>query len=170
MKYYRIAGRLRGAPTWRWRTTKLTSLPAGWAHLQRYRWPGHTEVRVFFASSVEGLDEMLARANEGKPSASVPAEQIVYGQPLPRGELAGEATAGETPGSADQHPTPVAARPAFVRSEASLNQLELRRLELELGAGGDHDTPYTFAWPSFLPHTLAWIRVRSRVQEGEVAP
>jgi hypothetical protein len=41
MTYYRIAGRLRGAPTWRWRTTKLTARPSVWAHLQWSRWPEH---------------------------------------------------------------------------------------------------------------------------------
>lgn len=168
--YYRIAGRLRHSPTWRWRTTKLTALPAVWTHLQRYRWPEHTELRVFFASSVECLEEMLARANEGKESASVPAEQIWCGQPLPRGELAGEATAGEVRGSAEQKTTPVAVRPAFERSEARLNPLDLRRLELELGAGGDHDLPYRFAWPLFLPQALAWIRVMRRVRLEEVGP
>jgi hypothetical protein len=84
--------------------------------------------------------------------------------------VAEEATSGESQGSSGQNTTPVAARPAFQRSEARLNQLELRRLELELGAGGDHDTSYRFAWPLFLPQALAWIRVMSRVQQEEVAP
>jgi hypothetical protein len=137
-----------------------------WAHLQRYRWPEHTELRVFFASSAAGLDELLARANEGKLSASVPAEQVVCGQPLPRGELAGEATAGETAGATQQNSSSVTVSAALTRSEVCLNPLDRRRLELEKGAGGDHDLPYSFAWPSFLPQTLAWIRLRSRVQEG----
>jgi len=52
----------------------------------------------------------------------------------------------------------------------SMNALERRRLELELGPGGDHDVPYTFALPLSMPHVLAWMRVLAKVQRGELEP
>ena len=52
----------------------------------------------------------------------------------------------------------------------SMHALERRRLELELGPGGDHDVPYTFALPLWMPHVLAWMRVLAKVQHGELEP
>jgi hypothetical protein len=52
----------------------------------------------------------------------------------------------------------------------SMNALERRRLELELGPGGDHDVPYTFALPLLMPHVLAWMRLLAKVQRGELEP
>ena len=42
-----------------------------------------------------------------------------------------------------------------------------RRLELELGTGGDHDVPYTFALPPSMPQVLAWMRLLARVQRRQ---
>jgi hypothetical protein len=39
--------------------------------------------------------------------------------------------------------------------------LDQRRLELELGAGGDHDTPYVFAFPRTLPEIRAWLQLQA---------
>ena len=49
-----------------------------------------------------------------------------------------------------------------------MNTLERRRLERELGAGGDHDLPYHFALPLSMPQVLAWMRLLGRVQCGEI--
>ena len=169
MTYYRIAGRLRGdpAPPWRWRTTRLDSLQALWAHLQCYRWPQHTELRVFLASSAERLEALLARANAGELSTSLAAEDITPGQPLPGGALGAAAGANEPeePAHEDAHPGVEGVRPREQRE--NLDHLDLRRLELEGGAGGDHDLPYTFAWPGFWPDALAWLRLTRRVRPGE---
>jgi hypothetical protein len=62
------------------------------------------------------------------------------------------------------------ARAAQAPSERSTSSLERRRLEHELGAGGDHDVPYHFALPLSLPQVLAWMRLMGRVQRGEVEP
>jgi hypothetical protein len=172
MTYYRIAGRLRvvPAPPWRWRTTKLDSLQAVWAHLQHYRWSEHTELRVFIASSVDLLEAMLARANTGKLSTSLAAEDITPGLPLP-GWMPGAAEGAdepEEPAQEDVHPGVESARPHEQRG--SLDPLDWRRLELEVGAGGDHDLRYTFAFPRSLPQSLAWVRLRASVECGERAP
>ncbi len=49
-----------------------------------------------------------------------------------------------------------------------MNGLQLRRLELELGAAGDHDCPYTFTLPTYIPQILAWTELLARVQRGEI--
>jgi len=52
----------------------------------------------------------------------------------------------------------------------SMHMLERKRLELELGPGGDHDVPYTCALPLWMPHVLAWMRLLAKVQRGELEP
>ena len=52
----------------------------------------------------------------------------------------------------------------------SVGWIEVRRLETELGAGGDHDCPYTWSWPPSAPHTLAWMKLLARRERGEFEP
>jgi len=52
--------------------------------------------------------------------------------------------------------------------EGSMDVLDRRRLELELGTSGDHDTRYMFTLPTSLPQVLAWMRLRAWVQDGEL--
>jgi len=51
-----------------------------------------------------------------------------------------------------------------------MSSLERRRLELESGAGADHNVPYRFALPAFMPQTLAWMRLLAEIHRGEVQP
>jgi hypothetical protein len=50
-----------------------------------------------------------------------------------------------------------------------MSSLEWRREELERGAGGDHDLPYTFTLPTSVSQTITWIRLLVRVQEDQYA-
>lgn len=43
---------------------------------------------------------------------------------------------------------------------------EVRRLEIELGAGGDHDRPYLWSLSSASAHELAWAKLLSRREHG----
>ena len=48
--------------------------------------------------------------------------------------------------------------------------IEVKRLEMELGAGGDHDQPYTW---SFFPSSalvFAWTKLLARRERGEFVP
>jgi hypothetical protein len=71
----------------------------------------------------------------------------------------------------------VANHPAVNESTSELNglvgrdvsALESRRLELELGPGGDHDVPYRFVLPASMPRVLAWMRLIGRIQRGELS-
>jgi hypothetical protein len=53
-------------------------------------------------------------------------------------------------------------------SSSDMSWLEHKRLELESGPGGDHDTPYRFALPISINERLAWIHLHRRVQAGEL--
>jgi hypothetical protein len=43
-------------------------------------------------------------------------------------------------------------------------------VEIESGAGSDHDVPYRFALPASMPQVLAWMRLLATVHRGEVQP
>jgi len=45
---------------------------------------------------------------------------------------------------------------------------ESRWLELESGAGGDHDVPYRFVLPPSMPQVLAWMRLLASRERGEL--
>ncbi len=48
--------------------------------------------------------------------------------------------------------------------------IEVRRLELELGSGGDHDQPYTWSLPPSIPYALAWTKLRALRERGGFEP
>ncbi len=48
--------------------------------------------------------------------------------------------------------------------------IEVRRLEVELGAGCDHDHPYAWSLPPSAPHMLAWTKLRALRERGEFEP
>jgi hypothetical protein len=50
------------------------------------------------------------------------------------------------------------------------NPLERKRMEIEDGPGGDHDIPHCFSLPVSMPQLLAWTRLQTRVQAGELEP
>src|SRR5437763_532455 len=52
-------------------------------------------------------------------------------------------------------------------SSSDMSWLEQKRLEIEGGPGGDHDTPYRFAFPISMKERLVWTHLHRRVQAGE---
>ena len=52
----------------------------------------------------------------------------------------------------------------------STSRTELRRLEIELGPGGDHDCPYTMSVPTSRAEVLAWTELLARRERGELEP
>jgi hypothetical protein len=50
------------------------------------------------------------------------------------------------------------------------SMLYQKRLDIELGPGGDHDVAYSFALPVSMPQVLVWMRLLVRVQRGELVP
>ena len=172
MIYYRIAVHTKHMPTWRWMTTKLTSLHAVLNFLQTYRCPAHAHLRIFFACSIEALDDMLAAENRGDASFSVTPEHLLSGgqtlanEPTARGLALAQQRTLTTTASVDALHEPEA--PVMPLAESTSTALEARRLEMELGTGGDHNQPYRFAFPPTLPETCAWMRLRKQVQCGNL--
>jgi hypothetical protein len=48
--------------------------------------------------------------------------------------------------------------------------IEVRRLEIELGAGGDHDQPHTWSLPPSGSLILSWTKLRTRRVGGDFVP
>src|SRR6266436_4071466 len=76
MIYYRVALQMSHSSVWKWRSTILTSLEALFRLLRMYRGLPKDRIRVFFASSRQGLDEMLTRENQEAASNSMTVEQL----------------------------------------------------------------------------------------------
>src|SRR5215469_12700630 len=132
MIYYRVALRESKSPTWRCKSSPLTSLDGVLGVLKLYHVVPKEHIRVFRFTSTEQMEEMLSRANEGLLSTAVTVDQLW-----------------------DKH---------------CMSWIEVRRLEVELGAGGDHDRPYTWSLPPSAPHVLAWTKLRALRERGAFEP
>jgi len=49
-----------------------------------------------------------------------------------------------------------------------ISWIEVRRLEMELGAGGDHDLPYSWSAPTSRSEVLAWTKLLADRERGEL--
>jgi hypothetical protein len=176
--YYRLAiqqGRDhldRPAP-WQWKSTALSSLQSLFQVLQLYGTLPQEQLRVFSSTSREGLEEQLRRENGGEGSPSVTAAHFLQQRMI---HSIGATSAGGARGP--ERTTSIAVSTgnrlnvsggaADVLGEKNTSSLERRRLEHELGVGGDHDVPYHFALPLSLPQVIAWMRLLGRVQCGDI--
>ena len=181
--YYRVAIQVDASPTWKWKSTALSSLNILLQWMQYYRMLPLGRLRIFSSRSQEDLNEQLVRENQGLGSPSVMAAQFLRERMIRPPEGRGEMSKSEE--SADHHGSPsltgaIVARNRPVANETSRlgyaaheegsSALESRRAELELGPGGDHNLPYRFAFPTELPQVKAWMKLRERVQQGELHP
>jgi hypothetical protein len=132
MIYYRVALRSGQTTTWRWKSSLLTSLHSVMGLLNMYRGVPREHIRVFLSSSVEQMDDMLSRANQGLLSTAVTVDQLW--------------------------------------DKNCMNWIEVRRLEVELGAGGDHDQLYNWSLPPSGSQVLAWTKLLARRERGELEP
>lgn len=174
--YYRVAIQVDASANFQWKSTALSSLNTLFQFLRLYQALPPDRLRVFSSSSREEMNEQLVRENQGLASASVTAAQFLQERRLCSPEPAQGASA---PG-AQQHQegsfiaisTMVrlneSTRAVHILDERSMSSLERRRLELELGPGGDHDVPYNFVLPPSMPQVLAWMRLLARIRSGEL--
>ena len=51
-----------------------------------------------------------------------------------------------------------------------MNEFEVRRLEIELGTGGDHDCPYDWNTPPSESQIFAWSKLLAKRKYGEFEP
>jgi hypothetical protein len=135
---------------------------------------------VFSASSCEGLTQLLNEENQGGQQVSVTAEQFLRERGIQADRLIRRASLVQngSDGLEGQEKTAITATLPPLSNESSqqiapveeehISTLDRKRLEREMGAGGDHDLPYTFALPVSVPQMLAWIRLMNRVRRGEL--
>jgi hypothetical protein len=153
----------------------LSSLQSLFQVLRLYRTLPPEHLLVFSSPTREGLQEQLVQEHSGNGSASANAARFLQQRLI--------CSAGGTSASgSDEHEgmasIAVSAstrldesdRATCTVSETSLSSRERRRLEYELGTGGDHDVPYHFALPSSMPQVLAWMRLLGRVHREELQP
>jgi hypothetical protein len=176
--YYRVAIQGDSSPTWQWTSTALSSLDGLFQFLRLYRALGHTCLRVFSSSSREEMNEQLVRENQGLASTSVSAAQFLQERMISSPEVTRGTPARAGGASQQMASIAVATHPAMNEGSREgngpggrgISALERRRLELELGPGGDHDVPYSNVLPSSMPQVLAWMRLLARIQRGELQP
>lgn len=170
MIYYRLAYQKSQADLWAWKTTVLTSLPTVFQWLRIYGSFPQDRIRVFSSPAKEDLEEMLRRENGGLPSGSVTAEQFLRDKHMQTHPGARNTSTQEA--TEQKSDLPIAFLPVYENStilfpsnERDMDFLDRKRLEIERGAGGDHDMPYHFTLPVFMPLLLAWIRLQNRASE-----
>src|SRR5690348_8068367 len=160
-----------------WKSTVLVSLDAVFGFLELNHSVPRDRFRVFFSSSLEYLNEMLDRENQGLLSNSLTAEQLLNGS----GRIDQlEMQLFESACGLHQYMgTAVASlltahiwhiQSQHVPGEERTNAQEMRRLAVEMNGSADHDTAYHFSLPASLPQLLAWTRLLARVQRGELEP
>jgi hypothetical protein len=117
--------------------------------LRLYRTFPLDRMRIFSCEAQEELNDQLGRENRGLGSGSVTAAQF-----LQEGSIGSQEAVWK----------------ALVMVGSGAGFLEKRRVELECGAGGDHDLPYQFSLPTSMPQALAWVKLLGRAQRGDVQP
>ena len=181
MIYYRIASQKRQSTEWEWKSTVLNSLESVFRLCRLYNAVPRDRLRVFMASSATYMDVLLVRENLGLPSNSLTVDELIHDHQsvtvpdIRRFELelgwreepeiaepayaltSNQESAADASSEGEQEQKPAPDGPPTIEHD----------YEPE---AGDHDIPYTFAFPEYTPHALAWIRLRSRVLAGELVP
>ena len=175
--YYRVAIQRDSAALWTWKSTVLSSLTTVLQFLRLYRALPQDRLRVFSSSERVGLAEQLEQENKGLASTSVTAAQFLSERMIlsaaVRSTSACEGGTSRERGSVtviSQQAVNERSGEGSALESRGMSVLERRREELESGAGGDHDLPYSFSLPLSLPQVLAWMRLLTKVEHGELQP
>ena len=170
MIYYRLAYQKSQADLWTWKTTVLTSLPPVLQWLRIYGSFPQDRIRVFSSPAKENLEKMLLRENCSLPSGSVTAEQFLRDKHMQVPQRTQDTSTQET--TEQKSDASIAflseyenSTMPFPPNKRGMDFLDRKRMEIEQGAGGDHDIPYHFTLPIFMPQLLAWIRLQSKASE-----
>jgi hypothetical protein len=174
MIYYRLAVQEYETSKWAWKSTPLTSLVAVLHLLRMYSPIAPARIRVFSSTCKEDLSEMLHRENDGLESGSLTAGEFLRERRLSVRDVSASETierlVRRTTGvlvdssAREDHPSSQTAH------AGRLGSLDQRRLQIEMGSAGDHDTPYRFSLPGSTPQLLAWTRLLVRAQAGDLQP
>jgi hypothetical protein len=175
--YYRVAIQMEPSPLWQWKSTVLSSLDTLFQFLRLHQALPQDHVRVFSSSSQEGLKEQFVQENNGVGSNSVTAAQFLQERMLRSTHVTEDMLERKEGMQENQMRASIAVttntwlnesnKAAGVLHERTMSSIDMRRLEVELGVGGDHDVPYAFALPPSMPQVLTWMRLLSRVYCGD---
>lgn len=173
--YYRVAIHGNALSTWQWKSTVLSSLETVVQFLRRYGAGRLDMLRVFSSSERVGLQEQLVEENQGLSSPSITAAHFLHRRLIhfPEMTQAMPARAGGANlqvGVATHPSVQICSMEGSGLVKGGKTALECRRLELELGPGGDHDVSYHFILPAELLQVLAWVRLLARKERGELQP
>jgi hypothetical protein len=177
--FYRVALQKVPSGLWRWESPVIASVEELVRLLGLYRSIPRSQLRVFVASSIEGLDLLLGREAKGLASSSIPVEHLLPGRwrtshSLSQLELRHFESALRTCESVGMGASSTGGEPSLHEQrrspplEGKRDVLDRRRLEVECGAGGDHDLPYEFTLPTSMPQVLAWVKLLVRVRESDL--
>jgi hypothetical protein len=78
--FYRVASQQGPSALWKWESRVIASVEVLLRILGMYRSMPRSHLRVFFSSSVEGLDLMVDRETKGLASDSIPVEHLLHGR------------------------------------------------------------------------------------------
>ena len=165
MIYYRLATQKRHSTEWEWISPVLSSLEAVFRLHRRYSVIPVERLRVFLASSATYMDILLVRENLGLSANSLTMDQLLHDRSC---ITTPQIRSFEMELGWSEEAVPAEAHQAVQVAEQEQSQpLQLAHL-VEQEPGGDHDVPYRFAFPQFLPQIRAWMRLRERVLAGEL--
>jgi len=179
--FYRLAIQKDPSALWTWESRVIASFDVLFRILWMYRSMPQYQLRVFFSSSVAGLDLMLDRETKGLGSNSIPVDQLLQGgwstsQIISQLELRRFESEVRTRKSVGTVATSTVGeqflheKRSSTSPEGSMDVLDRRRLEIEFGTPRDHDTLYAFTLPTSLPQVLAWLKLLAMVQDGGLQP
>lgn len=174
---YRVAIQTQTVPpSWQWKSTPLSSLDAVLRFLRLHRALPQDRLRVFSSASREDLDEQFRVEQSAMGMHSVTAAQFLRERLISSGDSTGE-TSEQKPQNNLKAVSGVTVISLSLNESSKrtltldgVSRLDCKRLELERGAGGDHDLPYHFAFPSTWPQACAWTELLVQVQRGELQP
>lgn len=162
--YYRVAILVNPSPRWQWKSTVLSSLDALFRWLRFYHALPLDHLRVFSAPSREEIEEQFVRENKGLGSNSVAAAHFLQERRIKVQEKGEQEPEGKEGGKRGKTFLAVAINLSLPEG------IQGTREERGRGAGGDHDCPYTFTLPAFMPQALAWSGLLAKVRSGEIEP
>ncbi|MGH2508477.1 MAG: hypothetical protein ACRDHZ_13920 [Ktedonobacteraceae bacterium] len=170
MTYYRIATQEQQSTAWEWQSKFVKSLEAVFRLGQQYDCLPAKHIRIFAASTVEYLDALLVRINQGLTTNSLTLEQLLHDHQnitTPHVRYF-EIGLGWQEDAAEPQELSLL-DPA---SEAPAKSLE-RAVDADFALdqepwGGNHDEPYIFTLPDCTSQDLVWVKLRMRMQVGEL--
>ncbi len=168
--YYRVATQVGSLPTWRWKSTVLSSLDTLFRHLRLSGGLSQECLWVFSSPSREGLQEQLVQENQGLSSHAVTAVQFLQERLLHPPEGMRSRAEGKAETNLEMVPIAVRTQKAFKERDRGGDALEKARDDLESGTGGDHNLFYRFSLPLSTQQVLAWVKLQARVRNGELQP